>query len=165
MSTGEKLPPWERKKIRAVSEKNTTGTEGENWEFTFEGKAYSLPGRFVQDALAASDDGRRWIAAREAKKTIREIVFAIAQKKCQVRNSRLCWKWAPIHLGQPHHTRHKKMGNAFGDDRIWIIVDGVEEQIRVWACPNCHRIHHNALHFGEVQPEPEPVLPAVTVID
>lgn len=141
------LPPWARR--RTVRPKRTEGIPGGNWDFELNGQTYSLPGKFVQDARSGSDDGKRWIATRESNREIRRIVCELAGKECQLHKADNCWKWAPVHLGQPHHVRHCKMGGAFTDDRIFIFVDGERTVIRVWSCPTCHRQHHNPLHWGE----------------
>jgi hypothetical protein len=119
-------------------------------EYIFDclGRHYELPGKFVQDPLSPSDDGLRWIAAPESKPIIRRLVCELANKQCEVQESKHCWKWAPVDRGHPHHTIHKKMGGAFTDDRIFLKIGGETVQIRVWSCPNCHQKHHGDLQFG-----------------
>lgn len=136
-----------RNAIKSVSDRRTRGTPGGEYIFTYAGKRYELPGRFVQDPASASDDGLRWIATPESAKVIRHLVCEIAGKQCELATEPHCWKWAPLDRGQPHHLRHKKMGGAFSEDRIWIVVDGEWIRMRVWACPVCHQNHHNRLHW------------------
>jgi hypothetical protein len=124
------------------------GTPGGEWTFTWGGKHYVLSGRYIQDATSPSDDGLRWIASSESVKFINQLVHKIANGQCELKLAPNCWKWAPHGAGHPHHVRHKKMGGAFTDDRIWISIAGEPTQIRIWACPSCHRNHHNRLHWS-----------------
>lgn len=119
---------------------------GEEYVLMHRGKEYRLAGRFVNDPT--SPDGQRWIAAYASKPIIRRIVCELAGAMCEMSNSPECWKSAPVWVGHPHHVRHKKMGNAFGDDRIFLEIDGQTVRIRVWGCPVCHRDHHNKLHWS-----------------
>jgi hypothetical protein len=136
-----------RHAINRISKKKREGTPGGAYIFDYAGKHYELPGRFIQDETAASDDKRRWVATLESGRIIRRLVCQLANKFCELSTEPHCWKWAPLERGQPHHLRHKKMGNAFGDDRIWIVVDGELVRVRIWACPTCHQNHHNRLHW------------------
>lgn len=139
--------PLRRSPIRYCSKKKARGVPGGEYIFDLNSKHYELPGRFVQDETSLSDDRRRWIATPESNRVIRELVCKVADKQCQVRRGKGCWKWAPLHLGHPHHGIHKKLGGAFTDDRIWIVIDGEISQIRVWSCPTCHQEHHNKLYW------------------
>lgn len=123
------------------------GSPGGNYEFTCLAQTYSLPGRFLQDMTSPSDDHLRWVGTTESNRIIRQLVWELASQQCQLRETELCWKWAPLRMGQPHHKIHKKMGGAFTDDRIWLTIGGEVVQIRVWACPQCHSKHHNHLHW------------------
>lgn len=134
-------------RIRPRSLKSMSGTPGGEYTFDLNGKHYELSGRFVQDEFSPSDDKRRWIATPESNRIIRALVCKLSNKQCQVRREKHCWKWAPVEIGHPHHVQHKKMGGAFTDDRIWIVIDGEIVQIRVWSCPTCHREHHNKLYW------------------
>lgn len=136
------------RRLRPVSPKREQGAVGGSWEFDFMGRHYSLPGRFVQDVESPSDDGLRWIATPQSNKVIRGLVERIAERHCQLKESKSCWDWSPV--GHAHHVRHKKMGGAFTDDRIWIVIDGEKTQIRIWACYSCHDPHHNKLHWSKV---------------
>jgi hypothetical protein len=120
---------------------------GGEYIFTHRGKQYSLPGKMIQDRTSPSADGLRWVAHPKSKPTITSIVYELAGGHCQMHKSPSCWGWMPRGVGHPHHVRHKKMGNAFGDDRIWIEIDGEQVQIRILGCPSCHRNHHNKLQW------------------
>lgn len=137
--------PWNRK--RFLANKPKKGTPGGEYCFRVLGKDFILAGRFILDMESPSDDHQRWVATAESARIIRRIVCDLADKQCQLKESPLCWKWAPVDKGQPHHAIHKKMGGAFTDDRIWLQIDGELVQIRLWACPNCHQKHHNRLYF------------------
>ena len=129
-----------------IHPKTHPGTVGGEYNFTYAGKDYSLPGRFLQDP--SSPDGLRWIATRESNRIIRHLVCGMANAQCELEKSEQCWKWAPVDRGHPHHLKHKKMGGAFTDDRIWILIDGELTKLRVWSCPVCHFDHHNHLHWS-----------------
>src|SRR5216684_1878653 len=134
-----KRHPLYRSPIRP---KTHPGTVGGEYNFTYGGKDYSLPGRFLQDP--ASPDGLRWIATRESGRVIRKLVCEMANARCELKTSPQCLKWAPLRNGDPHHVHHKKMGGANTEDRIW--VNG--ERVRICTCKNCHRDHHNHLHWS-----------------
>lgn len=119
---------------------------GGEYVFVHRGQEYRLAGKFVQDNT--SPDGLRWIAAKESKPILTRIVFELADGRCQMKNAAaFCWGYVPRWSGHPHHVRHKKMGGAFTDDRIWLEIDGEKTQIRIWGCPVCHRDHHDKLHW------------------
>jgi hypothetical protein len=138
-----------RNKPKQWRPKPKPGTPGGEYNFTWRGKAYSLPGKFVQDAESASDDGLRWIAAKESKSIIAGLVCQIADDYCELHEAKGCWGKVPRFVGHPHHVRHKKMGGAQTDDRIWIAVDGDWVRIRVLACPTCHAQHHGEPRWSQ----------------
>ena len=117
---------------------------GSLYEFTYKGKSYALPGRWLVDPEA--HDGKRWIAAPQAKPLIRQIVRELADGRCEMHLNAQCWRWTPINAGHAHHGKHCKMGGAHTDDRIW---NEAGERLRFWVCPSCHRRHHNALHWSK----------------
>jgi hypothetical protein len=131
-----------RRKKRIGPKVRVSKPEGQ-YHFDYRGEHYVLDGRFIQDST--SPDGLRWVASKEAARTIRALVCEIADKQCEMRLNAQCWKWAPSWVGHPHHFKHKKMGGASADDRIW--VNG--ERIRIWACPGCHQEHHGPLAWSK----------------
>ena len=129
-----------RKPIRRYGPR--PGTPGGDYIFTYRGKAYSLPGRFLQDPT--SPDGRRWIATRESNRVIRSIIRELADSFCELHESSGCWGWTPLESGHAHHAIHKKLGGSFTDDRIWV----AGKRIRFWTCATCHKAHHGKLHWS-----------------
>jgi hypothetical protein len=138
-----------RKPLRRslIRPKERVGIVGGEYMFMHAGKTYVLSGKFVNDPV--SPDGWRWVATRESNRVIRVLVCELAGERCEMRSSEQCWGWAKSWNGHPHHVRHKKMGGAFTDDRIWIEVDGERVRIRIWACPSCHQEHHGPLAWSK----------------
>jgi hypothetical protein len=138
-TTRPKREPYKwvrRRPIRSVSPKRNVGTPGGEYDFTYAGKFYSLPGRMIVDPT--SPDGKRWVATPGSAKIIRQIVCEMAGECCELEIKSNCWKRAPLQCGHRYHGKHKKMGGAFTDDRIWI--NG--KKMLFWSCPSCHTEHH-----------------------
>lgn len=122
--------------------KSRPSRPGDEYVFTYKGREYRLPGKFIQEN--SSPDGLRWIASSAAKTILSAIVRELAGNHCELKESPSCWNFVPFGVGT-HHAIHKKMGGAFTDDRIW--RNG--ERIRLLACPSCHKNHHNKLHWTQ----------------
>lgn len=141
-------PSPSRRWLRPKKKEKPSKPEG-RYIFDIGSKHYELDGRYVQDAESPSDDRLRWIANAASNKIIRWLTNSLANSRCQLEKNRQCWKFTPLDKGHPHHVIHKKMGGAFTDDRIWLMIGGEKVQIRVWACPYCHQEHHGRLAWGE----------------
>jgi hypothetical protein len=118
---------------------------GGEYVLTHRGKQHVLPGRYIVDPT--SPDGKRWIAHSSVRPILAQIVFELSGGLCEIKNGPDCWGYAARWNGHPHHVKHKKMGGAFTDDRIFLEIDGQVVRIRVWGCPTCHKNHHNKLHW------------------
>jgi hypothetical protein len=130
-------------RIRSVSPKRSQGTPGGEYNFEFQGRAYSLPGRILQDPT--SPDGIRWIGTPESNSIIRALTAQLAGKQCELKITPNCWGWTPLGTGHPHHVVTKGMGAAHADDRLF----RCGERIRVWICPSCHRKQHGDVEWSQ----------------
>lgn len=139
--------PLPRSRWTGRAPRDKRSQPGGEYVFTHRGKEYRLPGKFIQDPTSPSNDGLRWVAHPSAKPTLAQVVFELSGGQCEMTNGPDCWKFAARWNGHPHHVRHKKMGGAFTEDRIFLTIAGQVVRIRVWGCPTCHKNHHNKLHW------------------